>query len=210
MALVEWRMKGLEIANCNCAWGCPCQFDALPTHGDCRAMTGMRVDDGHFGDVSLTGTKWVGLFAWPKAIHEGHGEAAVVIDPAASEAQRNALLTILSGQETEPGATIFNVFAATFEKMHPPQFLPIDFELDIERRVGHLRVAGVLDTEISPITNPVTGAQHRARVVLPDGFEYREAEYASGRSRSSGPIRLDIAGTHAHVARLDLSTHGAA
>jgi hypothetical protein len=210
MAFVEWRMRGLEIANCNCAFGCPCQFDALPTHGDCRAMTGMRVDEGYFGDTPLAGTKWVGMFAWPKAIHEGHGEAAVVIDPSASEAQRTALLTILSGQETEPGATIFNVFAATFETMHPPQFLPIDFELDLERRVGHLKVAGVLDTEVVPITNPVTGAQHRARVLLPNGFEYREAEYASGRSRSPGPIPLSLDSTHAHLARLDLSTHGAA
>src|SRR5579863_1887699 len=202
MTFVEWRMKGPEIANCNCAWGCPCQFDAFPTHGDCRAMTGMRVDEGYFGDVSLAGTKWVGMFAWPRAIHEGHGEAAVIIDPAASEAQRTALLTILSGQETEPGATIFNVFATTFERMHPPQFLPIDFALDLDRRVGHLKVAGVLDTEVSPITNPVTGAQHRARVLLPNGFEYREAEYASGRSRSPGPIPLSLDSTHAHLARL--------
>ena len=210
MSFIEWRMRGPEIANCNCAYGCPCQFNALPTHGDCRAMTGMRVDEGYFGDTSLAGTKWVGMFAWPKAIHEGHGEAAVVIDPSASEAQRTALLTILSGQETEPGATIFNVFAATFETMHPPQFLPIDFELDLERRVGHLKVAGVLDTEVSPITNPVTGSQLRARVVLPDGFEYREAEYASGRSRSPGPVALSLDATHAHLSRLDLTTHGAA
>lgn len=209
MAFVEWRIKGPEISNCNCAWGCPCQFNALPTYGDCRAMTGMRVDEGYFGEISLAGTKWVGMFAWPKAIHEGHGEAAVIIDPAASEAQRTALLTILSGHETEPGATIFNVFAATFDTMHPPQFLPIDFALDLNRRVGHLKVPGVLDTQISPITNPVTGDPHRVRVILPQGFEYREAEYASGRTRSPGPIPLNLDATHAHVANLDLSTHGA-
>ena len=210
MALIEWRMRGLEIANCNCAWGCPCQFNALPTHGHCRAMTGMRVDEGYFGEVPLAGVKWVGMFAWPGPIHEGRGEAAVVIDPAASEAQRTALLTILSGQETEPGATIFNVFATVLETMHPPQFLPIDFEVDIDRRRGHLRVAGVLDTAISPITNPVTGAELRARVVLPEGFEYREAEYASGRTRSPGPVPLSWDVGHSHVAHLNLSTHGAA
>ncbi|MFI4974170.1 MAG: DUF1326 domain-containing protein [Caulobacterales bacterium] len=209
MAFVEWRMKGPEIANCNCAWGCPCQFDALPTHGDCRAVTAMRVDEGHFGDTPLAGVKWLGMFAWPRAIHEGHGEAAVVIDPGANEAQRAALLAILTGQETEPGATIFNVFAATFDAMHPPQFLPIEFDVDIERRVGRLKVDGMLDTQISPITNPVTGAKHRARVVLPEGFEYREAEYASGRTLSTGPIALNLESSHAHLAQLDLSTHGA-
>ena len=210
MAFVEWRMQGPEIANCNCDWGCPCQFNALPTHGNCRAMTGMRIDKGHFGDVDLSGLAWCGMFAWPKAIHEGDGEAFVVISPQASEAQRNALLTILSGGETEPGATIFNVFAAVIAKMHEPVFAPIEFELDMDRRVGHLRIEGILDTRIEPIRNPITGEEHRAKVVLAKGFEYREAEYCSGASKATGPVKLDFAKTHAHVANLDLSTHGAA
>ncbi len=209
MALIDWRMQGPEISSCNCDWGCPCQFNALPTHGNCRAMTGMRIDVGHFGDVPLAGVKWAGMFAWPKAIHEGGGEAFVVIDPAASEAQRNAVLTILSGQETVPGATIFNVFATVIETMHPPAFLPIAFELDMDRRLGRLKIEGVLDTRISPIRNPVTGAEHRARVVLPEGFEYREAEYASGETHSPGPVPLSWSTGHAHVAMLNLSTHGA-
>jgi len=45
---------------------------------------------------------------------------------------------------------------------------------------------------------------------LPEGFEYREAEYASGDSRATGPVSLEWTGRHAHVAMLDLSTHGAA
>jgi hypothetical protein len=210
MALIEWRMQGPEIANCNCDWGCPCQFNALPTHGNCRAMTGMRVDSGYFGDVSLVGVKWAGMFAWPRAIHQGGGEAFVVIDPAASEAQRNAVLTILTGQETEPGATIFNVFASVIQTLHPPVFLPIHFELDIDRRKGQLTIEGVLDTRISPIRNPITGAEHRARVSLPNGFEYREAEFASGETHATGPVALSWSTGHAHVAMLNLSTHGAA
>ena len=29
----EWRVKATEFANCNCSYGCPCQFNALPTNG---------------------------------------------------------------------------------------------------------------------------------------------------------------------------------
>ncbi len=210
MALVEWRMRGPEVASCNCSWGCPCQFNALPTHGHCRAMTAMRVEQGRFGDVDLAGVKWCGAFAWPGPIHEGGGEAFVVIDPAASEAQRQAILTILSGAETEPGATIFNVFATVIDTLHPPQYLPIDFSVDIDRRTARVLVEGVLDTQVEPIRNPITGAEHRAKVVLPNGFEYREAEYASGRTRAQGPVSLNWDSGHAHLARLDLSTHGAA
>jgi len=210
MAYVDWRMRGPEIANCNCAWGCPCQFNALPTNGDCRAMTAMRIDEGHFGDVDLSGLKWVGMFGWPKAIHEGGGEAFVVVDETASEAQRNAILTILSGQETEPGATIFNVFATVIDTMHEPAFLPIDFEVDIEQRTGRVAVEGIIDTRVEPIRNPVTGAAHRVQVSLPNGFEYREAEYASGATKATGPVALKWQARHSHLATLDLSTTGAA
>lgn len=210
MAYIQWRIRGPEISNCNCDWGCPCQFNALPTHGDCRAMTAMRIDEGHFGDIDLAGTCWVGMFAWPKAIHEGSGEAFVVIDAGASEAQRNALLTILSGGETEPGATIFNVFATVIDTMHEPRFLPITFEADIERRTGRVAVEGIIDTVTEPIRNPVTGEEHRAQVLLPNGFEYKRAEYASGSTRAKGPVALDWNQCHSHLAMLDLSTHGAA
>jgi hypothetical protein len=210
MAYVDWSMRGPEIANCNCAFECPCQFDALPTHGDCRAMTAMRIDTGHFGDLNVAGLMWCGMFAWPKAIHEGNGEALVVISDRASPAQRNALLTILSGQETAPGATIFNVFATTFVKMHYPIFAPIEFELDLAKRIGRVKIKGVIDTSVEPIRNPITGDEHRARVVLPQGFEYREAEFASGGTTASGAIKLKNSKSHAHLAMLNLSTQGAA
>jgi hypothetical protein len=210
MSYIDWRMRGPEIANCNCSWGCPCQFNALPTNGHCRAMTAMRIDSGHFGDVKLDGLGWVGMFAWPGAIHEGKGEAFVVVDERADEAQRGALLTILSGQETEPGATIFNVFATVIDTMHEPAFLPVLFSLDLDRRIGSVTVDGLISTNVEPIRNPVTGEEFRARVTLPNGFEYIEAEYASGDTQANGPVPLSWGGTHSHVAMLDLSTRGAA
>jgi hypothetical protein len=210
MSYVDWRMKGPEIANCNCDWGCPCQFNALPTRGDCRAMTAMRIDEGHFGDVPLAGLSWVGMFAWPGPIHEGGGEALVVVDEKASPEQRQAILTILSGQETEPGATIFNVFATVIDRMHEPEFRPIRFESDEERRSGRVTVVGIIDTKVEPIRNPVTGAEHRAQVMLPNGFEYKKAEYASGDTAADGAVRLEWQSRHAHMAMLDLSTRGAA
>lgn len=208
MAYVDWMIRAQELSTCNCDWGCPCQFNALPTRGNCRAVVGMRIDEGHFADVRLDGVKVVGMFAWPGAIHEGRGEGLAVIDENATPAQRDAVLKILTGQETEQFATIFSVLAATTEKFHEPLFRPIAFEADAESRTGRFAVAGLVEAMAEPIRNPVTGAPHRARVVLPHGFEYAEAEYASSTTRTSGQIENDWSGRHAHLCTLHLGPHG--
>ena len=64
MANVDWCIEGLEFGNCNCGYGCPCQFEALPTHGDCREFEVIRIDRGHFGEVRLDGLNVALLCAW--------------------------------------------------------------------------------------------------------------------------------------------------
>ena len=49
--MIEWSIKGREFANCNCAYGCPCQFNALLTDGTCKAAVVYQFTEGHFGDV---------------------------------------------------------------------------------------------------------------------------------------------------------------
>jgi hypothetical protein len=208
MAHVDWSIKGPELSACNCDWGCPCQFNALPTRGNCRAAVAIRIDEGHFGDVRLDGLKAAALFAWPKAIHEGHGEGLPIIDVRADAKQREALLKILGGEETDPFATIFNVVAAMTDKVHEPLFREIAFEVDQEKRVGHFSVEGILDVKAEPIKNPVTGQEHRAKVVLPHGFEYLEAEYASSTVNSKAPIENDWTGRHAHFCMLHMGPSG--
>lgn len=208
MPHVDWNIRGPQIATCNCAWGCPCQFYGLPTNGDCRAAVAMRIEKGHFGDVSLDGLTWVGLFAWPAAIHEGNGQALAIIDERASTEQRSALLTILSGQEQEPGATYFNVFASTITQMHEPLFRPIDFTADLAACTGRFSVAGIVDSAAEPVKNPVTGKPHRASVMFPDGFEFTEATFGSSRTKATGTIVHDWADRHAHLAMIDIGPHG--
>jgi len=58
---VKWMLKGREFAHCNCAYGCPCQFNALPTHGDCHAVLAHDIEQGHHGDTKLDGLKFAGI-----------------------------------------------------------------------------------------------------------------------------------------------------
>lgn len=208
MAHVDWSIRGPELATCNCDWGCPCQFNALPTHGNCRAAVGMRIDEGHFGEVKLDGLRWVCLFAFPRAIHEGHGEVQPIVDDRADQRQRDAILTILSGKESEPGATIFSVLSTVIETMHEPMFRPIEFDADIENRTGRFAVPGIVEARGEPIRNPVTGQPHRARVSLPNGFEYTEAEFGSSSTKARDPIALDWTNGHCHFAMMHMTPMG--
>jgi hypothetical protein len=209
MARIDWHLQGLNVTNCSCAWGCPCQFLSLPTHGYCHAAVFMQVSKGHFGSTRLDGLAFGGVFAWPEAIHLGNGEVQPVVDVRATPVQREAILKIMTGQETEPGATIFNVFAATYSKVHAPAFARITIEADLAARKARVAVDGIVDASVEPILNPITGQPARARIQMPEGFEYDVAECASGTVRTSGsPIKLDWAGRHAHIAPLDMTGAG--
>jgi len=206
--MVYWRLKGREMANCNCEYGCNCQFGGLPDKGFCQAVFGMAIDDGVHGDTDLSGLNIAAVFRWPGPIHEGKGECAAFVDERASDAQRNALLTIMSGGDTDPFATVFAVFASTIETMHEPLFVPIDFSIDVEGRTANLQIDEHVEMVGQPIRSPVSGDPVRAQICLPDGFEYEVAEVGDGRSRSLAPIQLEHANSYGQFAYLHLDSHG--
>jgi hypothetical protein len=206
--MTPWEFRGRELINCNCAFGCPCQFNALPTKGYCEAVGAVAIETGHYGDVSLDGLAIGMAMKWPGPIHEGKGHAQIVVDAKANAKQREALLKIVSGQDTDPGATIFAVFATTFEKVYDPIFAPIAFEVDVEARRGTIKVGDSFEIKGDPIRNPVTGAEHRARIDLPDGFEYEIAEIGSGTGHSRGNVAIELKDSYAQFAYLHLNNHG--
>ena len=189
MPYVDWAMKGPKIAACSCDYGCPCEFNGKPTEGLCEGLECMRIDEGWFGDLRLDGLKVAAAYRWPGPVHEGGGVVQGFIDCDATPTQVEALSIILGGGEQEP-TTVFNIYGSTIAEELPPVFASIDFGSDIEARTGWFRIEDQLALELKPIRNPVTGLAHRARIVLPEGFEFREAEVASGTFTSDGEIRM--------------------
>lgn len=173
MTRTPWRMAGEELDSCNCAWGCPCQFNASPTHRHCEALVGMTVHRGHYGDTRLDGVRFAKIFRWPGPLHEGNGTQQIVVDERVAPAQREALLAIDSGRQ---GGPLFEIMAAICPTVLSPAVAPIELEIDRRRRTGRLRIPGIGESDVQPIRNPATGQEHHARIVLPDGFEYKEAE----------------------------------
>ena len=209
MSQVDWEIRGPGLGNCNCDYGCPCQFNALPTHGNCEAVGAMHIEKGHFGDIILDDLSWVAMFNWPGPIHEGNATCQAIVDARANQEQREALLTILTGAAaSEDAITFLDIFASTVTTMHEPLFKEISFDIDVEKRTARLVVEDALETTVEPLRNPITGQPHRARIDLPEGFEFTVAEIASGSTASQGAVALNLQNSHTHLVNYHLTHQG--
>ena len=206
--MTPWELKGRELVNCTCDYGCNCQFNGLPDKGHCYAVAGIAIEEGHYGDVRLDGLNIAAIFKWPRAIHEGDGEAIAFLETRTDERQRDALLKIMSGQDTAPFATMFAVYASTLTKFHDPVFTQIDLAVDVDARTGRLSVPGYIEMTGRPIRNLVSGEESRGQIVLPNGFEYEVAEIGSASSRTQGPVVVEIDDKYGQFARLHLNNNG--
>jgi hypothetical protein len=197
--MADWKVKGTVLVACNCDYGCPCNFNAPPTTGDCEGSWTWHIEQGNFGDVSLDGLT-LGVYAdWPRAIHEGGGKAVVYYDERADESQREALETLVRGEAGGP----WGIFINTYELVgvHPA---PFELELAAER--SRLKVGDAVELEMEPIRNPVTGDETRAAVVLPKGLVFNEGWCATSTHFSvKGDVEFDHSGKNTEYAEFEYS-----
>ncbi len=206
--MIEWEIHALEFGNCNCAYACGCQFNALPTHGDCRAIGFFRIDKGYFGKTRLDGLNMACAVKWPGPVHGGRGHMQPIIAAEADADQKHALLSIMTGKETDQMATFFAVYAAMCERIHDPVYSEISIDADMTARTATCKAAGVASGRGQPILNPVTGKEHRVGIVLPNGFEYTQNEVGRGWSESTGAVAMTLENSYAHWCELHLNRRG--
>ena len=132
------------------------------------------------GEIDLSGVKAVSMMKFPGPIHEGNGEMQIILDARSSKDQQNAIQSIIYGKETEPMATAFSMYVSMMKKIHDPLIKNIELDINIETRICNLKAEDIITTKTEPIKNPITGENHRARINLPNGMEFKEAEMGSG------------------------------
>ena len=168
-----WSMKGTVVVACNCDYGCPCNFQALPTMGKCEGGWTWHVDEGAYGDVRLDGITFTLTVNWPGAIHEGDGVAVLLVDERSDDAQRDAIHTLVKGDVGGP----WGVLGWTWPTLEGPEAVPYELQLDGIRAI--VRAGDLYEVESEPIRNPVTGAEIDPR---------RDA--AAGDDLQRGHVRL--------------------
>jgi hypothetical protein len=204
----RWTLRGVEYANCNCAWGCPCQFGALTTHGHCEAVIAGHIEEGSFNETSLDGLDWALLVYWPGEIAEGNGKEQAIIDERADPAQREGLRKILHGESTTPGATHFFVYSSVVSTVLDTLYAPIDLSIDVEARMANLKIGDLVESVGAPIVSAFDGNPVRSGISLPNGFEYTYAEVGNGNTTARAGIELDLKDSYGQFNLLHMTQDG--
>jgi len=197
---IPWSIKGELILNCNCTVFCPCVVSLgkhAPTEGYCQAWSGVRIDEGHYGDVDLSGLNVGLILEIPGLMARGNWKAAAYVDDRASEEAYDALVAIFSGQAR--GTTgLFKVLVSEFLGA---ERAPVSFET--EGKLRRLIVGKAIHGEVIP----VTGADKDEDIVVTNteywmGPDITVATATKGRVRAFGRV-WDFDGRSAEICQID-------
>jgi hypothetical protein len=199
--VTNYRVTAESVEACNCQHGCNCQFAGVPNEGKCEFIIGYEVKDGHFGDVSLDGVRAVVAAKYPNAIHEGNGHVVLFIDEKATQKQVDAFVSILSGKM---GGMPWEALAGTIKRFEGPIRKPIDIKIAGER--SSVRVPGTIDLALTPLKDPVTGADKEVHIVYPKGgFFWNDATIGTTHAMRAvhGDFQLEWPGRYASAAEVN-------
>ena len=173
-ASVKWTMEADYLQACNCDYGCPCEFEAPPTQGNCQGIGAWHIISGSYGDVSLDGLGLGFALHSPAALHLGNMTLALFVDEKANEQQRDALIQIASGQA---GGNPFEIIASLITNLLGPHF--VSFQFNLQGKNSSVKMGDAVSMSFEPIKNPVTGEPEGIRIEHETGFLFKGADVVS-------------------------------
>ena len=195
-----WELKGELVLSCNCTVFCPCVLSLgqhPPTEGYCQTWAGIRIEQGHFGDVDLSDINVGLIMEIPGLMSRGNWSAGVFIDEKASVYAVKALTKIFTGRAG--GTTsLLKILVGQFLGV---QQAPVHYTL--EGKTRRVVVPGIIDGAISP----VRGKQNGEDVVISNSEYWIASDITvcqADRSRMRAFGRnWNFAGRSAELCKLD-------
>lgn len=197
---VPWTLKGELILNCNCTVFCPCVISLgqhPPTEGHCQTWGGIRIDEGQYGDIDLSGLNLGLMIEIPERMARGNWKVALFVDDRASDDAYDAIVAIMSGKAR--GTTgLFGLLVSEFLG-HERQ--PVSYEN--EGKTRRLTVGKKIKGEVVP----VPGKDPEADLVVTNtqywmGPDVTVATANKGRLRAYGRV-WDFDGRSAEICQID-------
>jgi hypothetical protein len=195
-----WTLRGELVLSCNCTVFCPCTISlgkAPPTEGYCQTWAGIRIDEGRFDSVDLSGIKVGLIMEIPGLMSRGNWTAGVFIDEQASIQAVKALTKIFTGRAG--GSThLLSILVGHFLGVRQA---PITYEQQGETRVFSI------DKIVSGAVTPIAGKDKDEPVVIRNS-EYWVARDIVVAKADKSRVRAfgrnwDFAGRSAEICKLD-------
>ncbi len=193
----RWWARGLLFENCNCRLLCPghVSFKQRCDGERCVGHWAIHVEEGRYGTLDLDGLNAFIITEAPPVMIAGGWTQAIYLDERATQAQRDVLERIFTGQAGGGWAVLAGFVATRLET----RSVPMHFE-DGGRRKA-LRIDGIVETAIEAIK----GADRGREALLENVFNQIHAPtqvLALGTTRyGDRGLSLTTAGTHALFSR---------
>ena len=110
--MASWQMAGDYFETCSCDYVCPCVLTNMagtPTKGWCNFAMVFHIDQGNSDTVKLDDLSFAVVGHAPEIMGKGNWSVGLIVDDRASDAQKQAIMTIASGQAGGPPAILTGV-----------------------------------------------------------------------------------------------------
>ena len=143
-----YSLKGTLLEACSCGVLCPCWIGEDPDGGECYAIVGYHFDSGEIREVDVSGLSLLSVAHIPGNILAGNWEVVVLVDDAASDEQREAILAAFTGELGGPLADLAQLIG-TVKGVES-----VAIRHEVEEGVGSLSVPGILEAKMEPYRGP--------------------------------------------------------
>lgn len=151
----SWTLKGEMVLSCNCTVFCPCVISLgvhPPTEGYCQTWFGVRIDEGRFGEVDLSGVTAGVIADIPGPLTRGNWTAGLFVDERASIYAVKALTRIFTGRAG--GSThLLSILVSHFLGV---QQEPITYDVNGNTRI--FKVGKVIEGAVTPVKGKDEGS----------------------------------------------------
>ena len=200
MAKEPWELKGELVLACNCTVFCPCVLslgEHPPTEGYCQTWAGVRVDQGHYGDLDLSGLNLGLIMEIPGLMGRGNWQVGLFVDERASIYQYKALTKIFSGRA---GGTT-SLLTILVGKFLGVQQAKIEYDVQDQTRI--FKIPKMIDGRVTP----VRGAKKDENTVIKNSGYWIAPEIIVSKAEVSKTRAFgrnwNFAGRSAEICKLD-------
>ena len=144
----SWSLKGEMTLSCSCTVFCPCVLslgEHPPTEDRCQTWAGIRIDEGRFDSVDLSGINVGLMMDLPGIMARGNWTAALFVDDKASAQAVRAMTRIFTGRVG--GTThLLSILVGSFLGVRQ---VPIEYRQEGQTRL--ITVDKIIDGAITPV-----------------------------------------------------------